>query len=84
MKKEEWYEPNDKKEESKKHTEIKYISDVDFILNNEIDLYDDNKVWIMLYGTNEMFWLLIQNKSIHDMLTSLFDLLRKIWDDFSC
>ena len=83
MKKEEWYEPNDKKEESKKHTEIKYISDVDFILNNEIDLYDDNKVWIMLYGTNEMFWLLIQNKSIHDMLTSLFDLLRKIWDDLN-
>ena len=50
-------------------------------LNNEIDIYGDNKVWIMLYGTNEMFGLLIQNKSIHDMLTALFDLLRKDWDN---
>ena len=75
MKKDKWYEPNDNKKESKKHTEIKYISNANFTMNNEIDLYDENKVWIMLYGTNEMFWLLIQNKSIHDMLVSLFDLL---------
>ncbi len=76
MKNDKWYDPNDNKKESKKHTEIRYISDTNFTMNNEIDLYDDNKVWIMLYGTNEMFWLLIQNKSIHDMLTALFDLLR--------
>jgi len=81
MRKGEWYWPNDNKKESKKHTEIKYISDIDFIMNNEIDIYDENKVWIMLYGTNEMFWLLIQNKSIHDMLVSLFDLLWKNSDD---
>lgn len=77
MKKDKWYEPNDNKKESKKHTEIKYISNENFMINNEIDIYDENKVWIMLYGTNEMFWLLIQNKSIHDMLAALFDLLRE-------
>lgn len=80
MKKDKWYEPNDNKKESKNNTEIRYISDENFIMNNEIDIYDENKVWIMLYGTNEMFWLLIQNKSIHDMLVALFDLLRKNWD----
>jgi hypothetical protein len=31
----------------------------------------------MLYGTNEMFGLLIESKSIYDMLVSLFDLLRE-------
>ena len=81
MKEDKWYEPNDNKTKPKKFTEIKYVSDIDFTMNNEIDIYGDNKVWIMLYGTNEMFGLLIQNKSIHDMLTALFDLLRKDWDN---
>ena len=76
MKKDEWYEPKDSKSKNK-YTEIKYIADEQFKIDNEIDLYDDNKIWIMLYGTNEMFWLLIESKSIYDMLTSLFDLLRK-------
>lgn len=74
MKKYEWYEPKDSKSKNK-YTEIKYISDEKFTINNEIDLYDNNKIWIMLYGTNEMFWLLIESKSIYDMLVSLFDLL---------
>lgn len=75
MKEDKWYEPNDNKTEPKKYTEIKYISDSNFTINNEIDIYGDNKVWIMLYGTNEMFGLLIESKSIYDMLVSLFDLL---------
>ena len=76
MKKDKWYEPNDNKK-TNNLTEIKYINDDDFMMYNEIDLYDENKVWIMLYGTNDMFWLLIESKSIYDMLVSLFDLLRK-------
>jgi len=75
MKKSEWYEPKDSKDKNK-YTEIKYISDEQFTFANEIDLYD-NKIWIMLYGTNEMFWLLIESKSIYDMLASLFNLLRE-------
>ena len=74
MCKEAWYEPNDNKDPKNKFTEIKYIENEKFIFFNEIDLYD-NKVWIMLYGTNEMFWLLIESKSIYDMLVALFDLL---------
>ena len=77
MKKDKWYEPNDNKKEAKNYTQIRYISDINFTMDNEIDIYDENKVWIMLYGTNEMFWLLIQNKSIHDMLASLLNLLRE-------
>lgn len=76
MRQEKWYEPNDMKKETLTHTEIRYISDETFSMFNEIDLYDD-KIWIMLYGTDEMFWLSIKCKSIYDMLTSLFDLLRK-------
>jgi sugar-specific transcriptional regulator TrmB len=72
MKKGEWYEPKDSKNKNK-YTEIKYIPDEQFTFANEIDLYD-NKIWIMLYGTNEMFWLMIESKSIYDMLASLFDL----------
>ena len=77
MKKDIWYELRDNKKESKKYTEIRYISDESFVINNEINIYDENKVWIILHGTNEMVWLLIQNKSIHDTLKSLFDLLWK-------
>lgn len=77
MKKDKWYEPNDN-EKSENLTEIKYIENEKFNFFNEIDLYDENKIWIMLYGTNEMFWLLIENKSIYDMLVALFDLL---WDN---
>jgi len=69
----EWYDPKSVKD---KNTEIRYIVNEKFIFDNEIDLYD-NKVWIMLYWTNEMFWLLIESKSIYDMLVSLFDLLWK-------
>lgn len=77
MKKDIWYELKDNKNKSQKYTEIRYISDESFVINNEIDIYDENKVWIIFHGTNEMVWLLIQNKSIHDTLTSLFDLLWK-------
>ena len=75
MKKDVWYELKDNKNKSKKFTEIRYISDESFVINNEINIYDENKVWIILHGTNEMVWLLIQNKSIHDMLVSLFKII---------
>lgn len=78
MKKDKWYGPNDNKK-SENLTEIKYIENEKFNFFNEIDLYDENKIWIMLYGTNEMFWLLIENKSIYDMLVALFDLL---WNNY--
>ena len=76
MSKDKWYEPNDDKS-IYKLTEIRYIENDKFNMYNEIDLYDENKIWIMLYGTNEMFGLLIESKSIYDMLVSLFDLLRE-------
>lgn len=76
MKKDKWYGPKDNKNWDK-YTKIRYIPDNEFTINNEIDLYGDNKIWIMLYGTNEMFWLLIESKSIYDMLVSLFDVLWK-------
>lgn len=75
MRKNKWYEPNDNKKDHNL-TEIKYINDDRFTMNNEIDLYDW-KIWIILYGTNEMFGLLIESKTIYDMLVAIFDLLRK-------
>lgn len=48
-----------------------------FDLWNEIVVYSNNKVAILMYDTAEMSWLTIESQTLHDGLTSLFNL---IWD----
>jgi hypothetical protein len=48
-----------------------------FDLGNEIVVYGQNKVAILMYDTAEMSGLIIESQTLHDGLTSLFTL---IWD----
>lgn len=48
-----------------------------FKISNDIVLYWSNKVAILMYATEEISALIIESKSLHDGLTSLFNL---IWD----
>ncbi len=47
-----------------------------FDLWNEIVVYGNNKVAILMYDTAEMSWLTIESQTLHDGLTSLFNLIR--------
>lgn len=47
-----------------------------FDLWNEIVVYSNNKVAILMYDTAEMSWLTIESQTLHDGLTSLFNLIR--------
>lgn len=56
-------------------TEIKMLKKKTFMLSNEIDLFDEDKVSVVLFNQGELSWFIIQNKSFHDSLESIFDLL---------
>ena len=44
-------------------------------MKNEINLYSWNKIAISLFSENEVWWLIIESKSLHESLESLFDLI---------
>lgn len=48
-----------------------------FNLGNEIVVFGENKVAVLMYATEEMSGLIIESQTLHDGLTSLFGLL---WD----
>ncbi|MCF7834878.1 hypothetical protein K9M48_02370 [Candidatus Gracilibacteria bacterium] len=50
-----------------------------FDLGNEIVVYSNNKVAILMYDTAEMSGLTIESQTLHDGLTSLFNLIRDIY-----
>ena len=50
-----------------------------FDLWNEIVVYGGNKVAVLMYDTTEMSWLTIESQTLHDGLTSLFNLIRDIY-----
>ncbi|MFZ2151171.1 MAG: helix-turn-helix domain-containing protein [Candidatus Absconditicoccaceae bacterium] len=50
-----------------------------FDLGNEIVVYGSNKVAILMYDTAEMSGLTIESQTLHDGLTSLFNLIRDIY-----
>lgn len=60
-------------------TTIKYIEDADFSLTNEINLYWEDKVLMVMFNQNEMMGLVIKSKMLFDTLSSLFNLTRKKW-----
>jgi len=57
--------------------ETRTIKDKDFILKNDILIYWENKVLIGLFDKKQLSWLLIQSKTLHDSLSSIFNLTRK-------
>lgn len=48
------YAPTDRKDTSAKWTELKFVSDPLFQLSNEINLYGDDKIALMMFGETEM------------------------------
>ncbi|MDR0650650.1 MAG: hypothetical protein LBG59_04545 [Candidatus Peribacteria bacterium] len=71
------YIATNRKDTSSKYTELTYISDALFQLSNEINLYGDDKIALMMFGENEMMGLLIKSKMLYKTLNSLFDLTWK-------
>ena len=71
------YAPMDKKDISSKWTQIKIISDPIFQVSNEINLYGNDKIALMMFHETEMMWLLIKSKMLYTTLASLFDLTWK-------
>lgn len=60
----------------KKYNRESILLDSDiFKMKNEINLYSWDKIAISLFSKNETWWLIIQSKSLHDSLESLFDLI---------
>lgn len=50
-----------------------------FNLWNEIVVFGKNKIAVLMYATDEMSGLIIESQTLHDGLTSLFDLLRDVY-----
>ncbi|MDR2540266.1 MAG: helix-turn-helix domain-containing protein [Candidatus Peribacteria bacterium] len=71
------YFPTNRADPSTKFTELRFVSDPIFSLSNEIDLYGNDKVAVMMFGETEMMGLLIKSKMLHTTLVSLFDLTWK-------
>jgi hypothetical protein len=56
-------------------TEYKVI-DFDFVkFFNEINIYGNDKVAVMMFAEDEMSGLIIQSKKLHDTMKSIFDLV---------
>ncbi len=48
-----------------------------FNLGNEIVVFGENKVAVLMYSTEEMSGLIIESQTLHDALRSVFEL---VWD----
>lgn len=64
---------------NQKQHEALIIKDPIFDIGNEIIVHGNNKVSILMYSTNEMCWLLVESKTLHDALRSMFNLIRKLY-----
>lgn len=65
-----------KKTSKKSLTEYKVYNYPFFNISNEIDLYWEDKVAMVLFSSEEMSGIVIQSKPLHDSLKSVFDLVR--------
>lgn len=50
-----------------------------FNLGNEIVVFGENKVAVLMYATEEMSGLIIESQTLHDGLSSLFNLVRDVY-----
>lgn len=71
------YAPMNKKDFASKYTELRFVSDPIFQLSNEINLYGEDKIALMMFGEQEMMGLIIKSKLLYTTLVSLFDLTWK-------
>ncbi|MDR0369478.1 MAG: hypothetical protein LBH96_02900 [Candidatus Peribacteria bacterium] len=70
------YTPTDSKDNSAEWTELKFVNNPIFQLSNEIDLYGNDKIALIMFNETEMMGLLIKSKMLYTTLNSLFDLTR--------
>ena len=71
------YAPMDKKDVSAKYTVLKFVSDPIFQLSNEIILYGEDRIALIMFSENEMMGLMVKSKLLYTTLVSLFDLTWK-------
>ena len=58
------------------------VLDFDFVkFYNEINIYGNDKIALMMFSEDEMSGLIIQSKKLHDTLKSIFDLVWFISDN---
>jgi predicted transcriptional regulator len=62
---------------TRKHHDFRVINDPLFQMGNEMIIYGNNKVAILLYSTAEMSALTIESQTLHDALKNIFTMLRK-------
>ncbi len=55
------------------------VKDIWFDLANEIVLYGENKVALMMYETHELCGLVIESKTLYQWLKSMFNLIWSIY-----
>lgn len=56
------------------HTELRFIDNPLFQVSNEISLYGEDKVMMVIFQEKEMIGCIIKSKMLHQTLSSLFDL----------
>lgn len=61
--------------DKKAKKESKVISDPDFSIEGEINLYGPNKVSIALFHDNEMSGLILQSEKLYNTMKSIFNLV---------
>lgn len=72
-----YYPPEADKKTYSKYTELGFVSDPNFELYNEIDLYGEDKVCIVMFREHEMMGIIIKSKLLYSTLSALFDLTWK-------
>lgn len=62
----------------KNHNRV-IISDPLFNMWNEIVLYWNNKIWILNYQSWEIYWLVVESKTLYETFESMFNLIWKAY-----
>ncbi len=57
--------------------ETRFIKDLDFIIEHEINIYGGNRVAISMFSDEDMSALIIHSKKFHDTLLSIFNFIWK-------
>lgn len=72
-----YYPPEVEKKNYSQYTQLGFVSDPAFELYNEINLYGENKVFMVMFREEEMIGIIIKSKLLYSTLSSLFDLTWK-------
>ena len=62
---------------SKNFNDVVKIADPVFDMANEIIIYDNDRVAILLYSSAELSAVVVESKTLHDSLWSIFEIMRK-------